>query len=167
MNQISSSDTAAQGVGLSDADQDLEAFLSYRISVTARMIDRQTAQILSVKFGLGMLEWHILSQLALHAPMTVQTLAERTRFDKGAISRASASLERQGLISRSDDPRDGRSSHFRQTPKGRRLFAKIFQSRQAFQRELRSVLSDEENTILLHALEKIERQVANMRALDV
>lgn len=167
MNQTPPGETADQNVALSDADRDLETFLSYRISVTARMIDRQTAQILSVKFGLGMLEWHILSQLALHAPMTVQTLAERTRFDKGAISRASASLERQGLVNRSGDPRDGRSFHFRQTPKGRRLFARIFQSRQAFQRELRSAISDEEHAVLLRALEKIERQVANMRALDV
>ncbi|WP_435746753.1 MarR family winged helix-turn-helix transcriptional regulator [Microbacterium sp. PMB16] len=59
-----------------------------------------------------------LTTIARCEQVTSSTLAERMLMDKGQVSRTVRELEDLGLIERSPDPRDGRSSLLRLTGLG-------------------------------------------------
>ena len=59
-----------------------------------------------------------LTTIARCEQVTASTLAERMLMDKGQVSRAIRELEDLGLVERSPDPRDGRSSLLRLTEIG-------------------------------------------------
>jgi DNA-binding MarR family transcriptional regulator len=51
-------------------------------------------------------------------PQTVTALADRLNLDGSTVTRQVAVLERDGLVAREPDPRDGRSNHIAATPAG-------------------------------------------------
>lgn len=59
-----------------------------------------------------------LTTIARSEQVTVSTLAERMLMDKGQVSRTVRELEELGLVERTPDPADGRSSLLRLTPHG-------------------------------------------------
>lgn len=59
-----------------------------------------------------------LTTIARCEQVTSSTLAERMLMDKGQVSRAVRELEDLGLVERSPDPQDGRSSLLRLTDVG-------------------------------------------------
>ena len=59
-----------------------------------------------------------LTTIARCEQVPASTLAERMLMDKGQVSRAIRELEDLGLVERSPDPRDGRSSLLRLTDVG-------------------------------------------------
>ena len=59
-----------------------------------------------------------LTTIARCEQVTASTLAERMLMDKGQVSRLVRELEDLGLVERSPDPRDGRSSLLRLTDVG-------------------------------------------------
>ena len=59
-----------------------------------------------------------LTTIARCEQVTASTLAERMLMDKGQVSRAVRELEDLGLVERSPDPSDGRSSLLRLTELG-------------------------------------------------
>jgi DNA-binding MarR family transcriptional regulator len=101
-----------------------------------------------------------LSVVVFAGPVTLGRLAHAEQVRPPTISGIVAGLERDGLVHRRPDPRDGRVQWVHATPKGRRVLSRARGRRnEAFASRLRD-LSEEELATLEHAAELIERAVS-------
>lgn len=139
-------------------------YLAYRVLLLAKMIDRQSTEVLQREAGLSLAEWRSLANLALFQPASVRTIAENAWVDRAEVSRAFAGLERRGLVARTENPRDRRSPTFSLTEAGRELVGRISPLRRAFHQSLVEALSETERAALERGLRILaERCVAEMR----
>ena len=90
-------------------------------------------------------------------------LARRLGVHPAAITRQLQDLERGGLVERCPDPRDGRRSAARLTPRGREAFREIHDRGHAFERELGASVSPDEVRTAVRVLAELRRVV--LRAL--
>ncbi|HTZ25544.1 MAG TPA: MarR family transcriptional regulator [Streptosporangiaceae bacterium] len=74
----------------------------------------------------GYLAMRVLEDLG---PISTNALAQALHLDASTVTRQIAPLERGGLIERSRDPADGRSSSITLTSEGRRCMADVKQER--------------------------------------
>ena len=100
-------------------------FLSYRLSMLSRVLDRAVDLRQVQEFKTGLTEVRILSYLRVNSPTTVRAIARNMHLDKAQVSRAAASLKQMGLVSRQSDPADKRSATFNLTKEGLGLFINI------------------------------------------
>ncbi|AJE45052.1 MarR family winged helix-turn-helix transcriptional regulator [Celeribacter indicus] len=161
-----------EGSGAQGADEDydeivLESFLTYKISILAKLIDRRTIRVMAQEFDLKLSEMRVLAQLANHSPGTVRYLARRMHMDRADVSRATSALIEKKYILRKVDKSDGRSALFQVTPKGLEHYRKILPTRVAENARISSILTEEENTVLRRAIAKLTAELtAEAEVLD-
>ena len=98
-----------------------------------------------------------LATIDRHGPLTPSELADRERIRRPTATRVIAFLEEAGLVARTRDPHDGRSSIVAPTPAGRALLARARTRKDAYlARRLRD-LSAEERATLDRAAAILER----------
>jgi DNA-binding MarR family transcriptional regulator len=120
----------------------LDNLLSYRISLLAKLLERQLARLLAEQFGLAVAEYRVLGQVVMRPQSTIGAISTRTLVDKAQVSRAVAALEEQKLLSRRLVNNDRRSPVLTATRSGRALVRRIAPLRHAGERELLSLLDD-------------------------
>ncbi len=109
----------------------------------------RTYQVLTAGFaqrtGMPAARFGLLRVLAL-APqdLGVMDLARELGVNAAAVTRQVQELEREGLVRRRPDRRDGRRSYVGLTPKGRRVFVEIHARTHELERALAAVLGEEE-----------------------
>jgi DNA-binding MarR family transcriptional regulator len=92
-------------------------------------------------------------------PLTPSELADVERVKRPTATRIAATLERDGLIERAADPRDGRACLLSASPRGRTLMRKVRSRKNAYlSRRLRK-LPDEDVQVLERAAEVLERML--------
>lgn len=99
----------------SDAVRALESQFGELISRVRRML-AENAQRVSP--GMLPAAYKVFTTIVRHERVTLSVLAESLMADKGQISRTVQELERLGLVARTRDPDDGRSSLLSPTPEG-------------------------------------------------
>jgi DNA-binding MarR family transcriptional regulator len=113
-----------------------------------------------VASGISAARLSALSVVVFAGPVTLGRLAEAEQVRPPTISGIVAGLERDGLVERRPDPRDGRVQWVHATQNGRRVLPRARGRRiEAFASRLRD-LSDEELSTLERAAELIERAVS-------
>jgi len=85
----------------------------------------------------------------------VMDLARSLGVNAAAVTRQVQDLERDRLIQRRSDPRDGRRTHLCLSPKGQRLFAEIHERSHALERSLSAVISADEMAAAATVLSKL------------
>lgn len=104
---------------------ELQRFMPYRLAVLAEEVSRSLAQLYADRFDLTRQEWRVLAGLADMGEIPATDVAEYATLDKMSVSRAVASLEEKGHLTREEDPGDRRNKILRMTPSGAALYAKI------------------------------------------
>jgi DNA-binding MarR family transcriptional regulator len=138
-SDISLSDTASQ--------------LSTAIVRTARVLRQDAA----AEAGLGAGTTAALASIKRDGPLTPSELAEIERVKRPSITRTLACLDRQGLIGRTPDPTDGRSSLVSISSAGRERLALLRRRKSAYLARRLEALDPEEVATLAHAAEILER----------
>jgi DNA-binding MarR family transcriptional regulator len=103
-----------------EAVRALEAQFSDLIGQFRRVISENAHR---VSPGLLPGAYKVFTTIARHETVTQSTLADHLLLDKGQLSRTVRELEALGLITRSPDPADGRSSLLSPTDYGRERLA--------------------------------------------
>ncbi|MCW2980814.1 MAG: transcriptional regulator, MarR family [Solirubrobacterales bacterium] len=138
-SDISLSDTASQ--------------LSTAIVRTARVLRQDAA----AEAGLGAGTTAALASIKRDGPLTPSELAEIERVKRPSITRTLACLDRQGLIERTPDPADGRSSLVSISAAGRERLALLRRRKSAYLARRLEALDPEEVATLARAAEILER----------
>lgn len=137
----------------------LESFLPYRLSVLSNTISHSIALAYRDRFGLSVAEWRVMATLgeepAATATLCANTVAARTAMDKVQVSRAIARLIAAGLVSRAQDPNDGRRAILSLTEEGRGVYERIVPAALDYEQRLMALLSAPEQACLSRLIDKL------------
>jgi len=111
------------------------------------------------RLGVGPAQLSALSVLVFGGPRSIGALAKAEQVRVPTMSRLVATLERDGLAARADDPRDGRASIVRATFRGRRVLLRGRALRTAALARRLAGLPPAERTALDQAAALIERLI--------
>jgi DNA-binding MarR family transcriptional regulator len=97
------------------------------LSVRLRLVIARTARRLRQEAGeeLSPSQAAALATIDRHGPLTPSELADRERVKRPTVTRVVARLEETGLVHRTRDPQDGRSSLVALSPAGRELLDRV------------------------------------------
>ena len=140
-----------------DEAYNLEHLMAYRYAILYKLMSRYSSAFLNEQFDLSIAEWRILGQLAYHESSTVAELAQRTLTDKAQISRSVQSLNERGLVRRKAHTTDARRVVLSLSKRGEDYVRKVFPHRSAFNEELLSQLTKQEQKALHGAIDKLTR----------
>lgn len=138
---------------------DLERFLPYRLSVISNRLSRGIAETYEDRYGLSVTEWRVIAIVGRYPGASATEVAQRSAMDKVAISRAVRRLLDAGRLEREPNDADRRERHLRLTEEGQAIHERIAPAALAFERRIRSELSDDENAMLDRLIQKLERIV--------
>ena len=148
---VASSDRRATGTGI----RSVRDFVSYRLSVLSRVLDRTTEAHMIKLSILALTENRILGLLYDGAATTVRAVAKEMCLDKAQVSRAMSKLVKHGYASRTIDPDDKRSAEFRITNKGRDYYAGHIAKAREMQLDMLKNLDADELAKLDSAISKL------------
>jgi len=134
---------------------DLERFLPYRLSVLSNTISAALAAMYGERFELSVTQWRVLAVLGRYPNLSAVEVAERTKMDKVAVSRAVAELIAAGRLDRTMDRGDRRRSVLNLSAVGREVYQQIAPLALACEARLQSVLTADERVMLEHILDKL------------
>lgn len=135
---------------------DAEIAASLRLSAT-RLARRLRQEAHS---GLTPSQLSALATVAHHGPLTLGALAEREAVAPPSITKVVAILEAEGLVQRTPDPTDRRSSHLQTTATGNAFIAEDRRRRTAWLAAQVATLSDDDRRRLADALDVLDRLTA-------
>jgi len=130
-------------------------FLSYRLGMLSRIIDRGTEKRLGNGLEIGLTETRLLSFLCINSPTTIRAIAAEMHLDKAQVSRAAAGLVKLGLAHREADPKDRRSATFVVTGAGQDYYNKQVVFARRGQKALLSQLDADEYAALSNAIDTL------------
>jgi DNA-binding MarR family transcriptional regulator len=130
---------------------DLAVRLRLAIARTARRLRQEAGEELSPS------QTTALATIDRHGPLTPSELAVRERIQRPTVTRIVARLEEAGLVQRTRDPQDGRSSLVALTPAGRELLARGRTRKDAYLARRLRELDAEERATLQRAAAILER----------
>jgi DNA-binding MarR family transcriptional regulator len=130
---------------------DLAGHLRHTIVRAARRLRQEAGGELSPSLTAA------LSTVERHGPLTPSELASRERIQRPTATRVLARLGEEGLIERTADLYDRRSSLVAVTAKGSELLAELRTRKTAFLAERLETLEPEERATLEQAADILER----------
>ena len=133
---------------------DLASHLRLTIARTARRLRQEGGTELSPSMTAA------LATIECHGPLTPSELATRERIQRPTATRVLARLEEMGLIARTPDPQDRRSSLVSVTPDATALLAEQRTRKTAFLAERLDRLDAEDRAALERAADVLERMLA-------
>lgn len=120
----------------------IASHLRLAVTRTARRLRQEAASELTPT------QVSALATIERRGPLTPSELADRERVKRPTATRVVARLEELGTISRTADPRDGRSALLEITPVGRSLLQRLRRRKTAYLAErLRGLDRDELETL--------------------
>jgi DNA-binding MarR family transcriptional regulator len=130
---------------------DLAVHLRMTIARTARRLRQEAGTDLSPSLSSA------LATIDRHGPLTPSELAARERVQRPTATRLLARLEESGLVVRTSDPQDRRSSLLAVTPEGHALMEATRNRKTAFLVPRLAALSAEERDTLARAADILDR----------
>ncbi len=141
-------------VGPDTSKWEIRDFLTFRINLLYRLLDRQWKKMLA-DYHLSLAEWRVLGQLATSSPATVRSIAATTYMAKSQISRAVASLVRSGYAVRGTDASDERIAVFGITKEGQKKYEGVMPMNRERQRRFLAQLDPAERRVMFEVTERL------------
>ncbi|HEV8019888.1 MAG TPA: MarR family winged helix-turn-helix transcriptional regulator [Candidatus Lustribacter sp.] len=102
-----------------------EDFLSYKISVLSRILDRGVDKRFLAGLNLPLTSLRILGHLHAHGEGRILAIARSMHLLGSQVSQSMMELVAAGHAAKKPDPSDKRGTLFRLTPKGRRFYESV------------------------------------------
>lgn len=99
---------AAEAGGADRDVLDLGAYVPYFLTAISNTWSRSSSRLYLERFGVGVTEWRVISQLAIEPGIPAQRICEIIGLDKGAVSRSVTVLVAAGHVVEGIDGSDGR-----------------------------------------------------------
>jgi DNA-binding MarR family transcriptional regulator len=143
----------------------LESFLPYRLSVLANVTSSAIAAAYEKRFGLTIPEWRVIAVLTRHPGLSAREVAQKSRMDAVAVSRAVNRLLRAGRLRRAVAADDRRRSILQVSPAGAAVYRGVAPLALRFERALLDTLSATDRATLDRLLHELTSR-AEALALD-
>ena len=126
----------------------LESFLPYRLSVLANVTSNAIAAAYEERFGLTIPEWRVIAVLMRHPGLSAREVAEKSRMDAVAVSRAVNRLLRAGRLRRAVATEDRRRSILQVSAAGTAVYRGVAPLALEFERSLLDTLTNDDRAAL-------------------
>ncbi|MBN9241270.1 MAG: winged helix-turn-helix transcriptional regulator [Mesorhizobium sp.] len=146
MNRLGTMTEDAEDSAQMIAAHDARDLFSFQLQRLAALSSRIAFLSIGPRYRLTVREWRALAVLDYLKEAPLQLLANHSGLLKSQMSRVVSGLIERGLISRSENPEDGRSILLRLTGDGRETVAKILAD------------SEHRNEMMLSSLSPQDRQ---------
>ena len=141
----------------------IEESLGYLVNRAARAFaNRLSAELRPFDVGTG--QWAVLMHLWSHDGMTQAQLARRVAIEQPTMVRTIDRLERDGLVTRTPDPEDGRAIRITLTERGSALRDQLVPLADGVNRRATAGLSQEEVATLRRLLARIAAEAGTLSA---
>ncbi len=143
---------------------DLERFLPYRLSVLTNLVSSAIADAYRRRFGLSIPEWRVIAVLSRHPGVSAAEVAELTRMDAVAVSRAVTRLLRAGRLRRAVSPARSPALGALGRPRGAAVYREVAPLALRFERDLLDALTATQRTVLDRALDVLTKRAESLPA---
>ena len=133
----------------------LTEFFPYQLTQFQAKVSDNIAEIYTGKFELSRQEWRVLASLGNGELLSAKQIGEQTNLEKMPASRAITKMQTQGLLLKSTDKKDKRSSLLKLTEQGLSIYQQLIPMVLEREQELLSVLSVQEKNQLAEIFEKL------------
>jgi DNA-binding MarR family transcriptional regulator len=162
-NSLQSKTSAADGpLALTSPLIKLETFLPYRLSVLANVTSNAIAAAYEERFGLTIPEWRVIAVLMRHPGLSAREVAEKSRMDAVAVSRAVNRLLRAGRLRRAVATDDRRRSILQVSAAGAAVYRGVAPLALEFERSLLDTLTNDERAALDRLLEVLTQRAETL-----
>jgi len=144
---------------------DLAGYVPFYLTAISNAVSRGASRLYLREFGVGIIDWRVMSQLALEPNIMANRISAVIGLDKGAVSRSLQALEKAGLVEVGAGP-DPRRRTFALTAEGRASHDRILAV--ALQREQRLLagMSLDEVRSLIDLMARMHANVSNLNRDD-
>lgn len=143
----------------------LESFLPYRLSVLANVTSSAIAAAYEKRFGLSIPEWRVIAVLMRHPGLSAREVAEKSRMDAVAVSRAVNRLLRAGRLRRAVAADDRRRSILQVSAAGAAVYRGVAPLALEYERSLLDTLSPADRATLDRLLHELTTRAESL-AID-
>ncbi|NTY90349.1 MarR family winged helix-turn-helix transcriptional regulator [Pseudomonas putida] len=150
----------------SEAQLDLARYVPALLNFLSNKLSSGASQCYRKHFEIGVVEWRMLSMLAVESGITANRICQVIGLDKSAVSRSLHALEVAGRVCTEVDPADGRRYTVSLTESGKELYNRVLKVALERERRLLSGLSESEVDTLINLLGRLNAQVANVNEYD-
>lgn len=145
---------------------DRDRFFPFFISHIANKISRGGSRIYLKLFGIGIIEWRILSVLARSPESTANAICKAIDLDKAAASRSLQALDRLGYVITATDPDEGRKRTVSLTTAGMALHDRAVKVALEREKQLMAGFDAHEREVFLGLLRRMYVNAAEMDVFD-
>lgn len=131
---------------------DLGGYVPGLVTFLANKLSRSASALYRRHFGVGIVEWRVVSMLALEPWIPASRVCQVVGLDKGPVSRSLALLEKRGLVEVRTDEKDSRRRLAALTAAGEALHDRIIAVALERERRLLSCLAPEQRAALVETL---------------
>lgn len=135
-----------------------EDFVSYKVSVLSRIMDRSVDRRFLAGFGLPLTALRILGHLHSHGEGRVLGIARAMHMLGSQVSKSIVELVEHGHVAKKPDPGDRRSAIYTLTDDGRALYEDVLRRAMVKQREIASLVGPERYRVLNECLDLLIAQ---------
>lgn len=138
---------------------DLERYAPALLTFIANKLSSGSSQLYRDCFNIGIVEWRVLSMLAVESDIPAQRICQVIGLDKSAVSKSVQSLQTVGYIQSEADKKDARKQCLSLTAKGQFLHDEIFEVAKERERRLLETLTPEEREVFINMLNRLHSQI--------
>ena len=143
---------------------ELESFLPYRLSVLANVTSSAIAAAYEERFGLTIPEWRVIAVLTRYPGLSAREVAQKTRMDAVAVSRAVNRLLRAGRLRRAVATDDRRRSVLQVSTAGAAVYRDVAPLALEFERALLEVIEPADRAVLTRIIGLLTQRAESLSA---
>ena len=142
-------------------------YLPFGLTAISNKIARSASRTYLRRFGVGINEWRILSNLRVYPGTTANMICQRSGLDKAAVSRSLKLLEDAGMVC-TDNGGNGevRGRNLRLTEQGDDLHDRVLEVALVRETKLLSGFSQQERALLLSLIARLHQNVPLLQEVD-
>jgi DNA-binding MarR family transcriptional regulator len=142
----------------------LEQFLPYRLSVLSNVVSAAIAAAYRQRHELTISEWRVIAVLARYPGLSAREVAEKTRMDAVAVSRAVTRLLRARRVRRATAAEDRRRSVLSLSEQGTAVYREVVPFALEYENALLAALRPAERLMLDEILDKLTDRAQRLDA---
>lgn len=142
---------------------DLRGYVPYFLTAISNTWSRSSSRLYLERFGVGVTEWRVISQLAIEPRIAAQRICEVIGLDKGAVSRSVAALVAAGHVAEGTDGRDARRQLLELTASGYALHDRLIALATAREQMMLEGFTPEERTQFTGFLRRLHARLPELR----
>jgi len=133
----------------------LQDFLPYLLSMASEQSSLSFQSVYKSRYGILRNEWRVLFHLGMYGEMRAMDIGRRALIHKTKISRAVSRLEKRRFIKCVEVENDRRQVLLSLTKQGEIVYRDLYETARAYNKEISSGFTDEENKILQKCLRSL------------